>query len=100
MPEPSEERPFSSLVVVGSWAYGIEALSELLSNLPQDFSAPFVLAQYLDPERESNLKEILGNEEWLALAQRAALLDGSLAMTCYPRGGTRVEVALPLKGGG
>ena len=61
----SEKNAFSNLVVVGSSAGGIEALSELVSTLPEDFSAPVVLAQHLDPERESNLKEILGSRSTL-----------------------------------
>ncbi len=47
------------LVVVGSSAGGIEALSVLVSNLPADFPAPIVLAQHLDPSRTSNLDSIL-----------------------------------------
>lgn len=55
----SEEHPFSHLIVVGSSAGGIEALSELVSSLPEDFPAPIVAVQHLDPSRESHLKEIL-----------------------------------------
>ena len=40
----------SDLVVVGSSAEGIEAFSILVSTLPEDFPAPLVLAQHLDPE--------------------------------------------------
>ncbi|HLJ36059.1 MAG TPA: chemotaxis protein CheB, partial [Ktedonobacteraceae bacterium] len=47
------------LVVVGSSAGGIEALSILVSTLPADFSAPIVLAQHLDPNRPSSLDTIL-----------------------------------------
>ena len=47
------------LVVVGSSAGGIEALSVLVSTLPKDFPAPIVLAQHLDPSRPSNLDSIL-----------------------------------------
>jgi two-component system, chemotaxis family, CheB/CheR fusion protein len=47
------------LVVVGSSAGGIEALSILVSTLPADFPAPIVLAQHLDPQRPSNLAAIL-----------------------------------------
>ncbi len=53
------------MVVVGSSAGGIEALSELVSALPEDFPAPIVLAQHLDPERESNLREILSRRSAL-----------------------------------
>src|SRR6266480_7468377 len=47
------------LVVVGSSAGGIEALSILVSSLPVDFPAPIVLAQHLDPNRPSSLDNIL-----------------------------------------
>src|SRR5215217_4297163 len=47
------------LVVVGSSAGGIEALSTLVGGLPPDFPAPLVLAQHLDPRRRSNLEHIL-----------------------------------------
>ncbi len=49
----------SDLVVVGSSAGGIEALSILVSSLPKDFPSPIVLAQHLDPTRHSNLDSIL-----------------------------------------
>ena len=48
------------LVVVGSSAGGIEALSILVNTLPVDFPAPIVLAQHLDPGRpETILDSIL-----------------------------------------
>src|SRR5436305_758043 len=47
------------LVVVGSSAGGIEALSILVSTLSADFPAPIVLAQHLDPNRPSSLDTIL-----------------------------------------
>ena len=50
---------FSQLVVVGSSAGGIEALSTLVSTLPESFPAPLVIAQHLDPRRTSRLGEIL-----------------------------------------
>ena len=47
------------LVVVGSSAGGIGALSTLVSTLNKSFPAPIVLAQHLDPERPSHLGSIL-----------------------------------------
>lgn len=61
----TESRPYSHLVVVGSSAGGVEALSVLVSTLPPDFSAPVVIAQHLDPHRESHLGEILGSKSTL-----------------------------------
>jgi two-component system CheB/CheR fusion protein len=53
------DNSFTHLVVVGSSAGGIAALSGLVSSLPDDFDAPIVVAQHLDPSRESHLQEIL-----------------------------------------
>ena len=53
------DRSFTHLVVVGSSAGGIEALSRLVSVLPEEFPAPVVIAQHLDPDSESHLRNIL-----------------------------------------
>ena len=47
------------MVVVGSSAGGIGALSILVTTLKPDFPAPIVLAQHLDPRRPSNLAGVL-----------------------------------------
>jgi two-component system, chemotaxis family, CheB/CheR fusion protein len=54
-----QARPGGELVVVGSSAGGVGALSIFVSTLPRDFAAPVVLAQHLDPQRQSNLPAIL-----------------------------------------
>ena len=56
-----------ALVVVGSSAGGIEALSILVSTLPVDFPAPIVLAQHLDPGRPSSLDLILQRHTHLSV---------------------------------
>lgn len=69
----------SQLVVVGSSAGGIEALSTLVSTLPADFPAPIVLAQHLDPKRPSYLAEILSRHSTLpvrTVVDHAALEPG------------------------
>ena len=68
----SENRKNTHLVVAGSLARGIEALSTLVSTPPEDLNAPVVIGQHLHPERESRLPE-MGR-------------------------GTRVELAVPLTG--
>ena len=83
------EKSFSQLVLVGSSAGGIEALSELVPALPEDFPAPIVLAQHLDPERESNLGEILSRRS--ALPVRTVVL--------YPGGGHEDRGLYPLNAG-
>ena len=55
------------LVVVGSSAGGIEALSILVSTLPVDFPVPMVLAQHLDPNHPSHLHDILQRQTSLSI---------------------------------
>jgi two-component system, chemotaxis family, CheB/CheR fusion protein len=57
----------NELVVVGSSAGGIGALSTLVSTLRRDFPAPIVLAQHLDPQRPSHLGEILNRRSVLPI---------------------------------
>ena len=49
----------NQLVVIGSSAGGIDALTVVLKHLPQPLPAPVVVAQHLDPRRPSHLAEIL-----------------------------------------
>jgi two-component system CheB/CheR fusion protein len=49
----------TQLVVVGSSAGGIEALSRVAASLPTPFPASIVIAQHLDPNRPSHLANIL-----------------------------------------
>jgi PAS domain S-box-containing protein len=67
------------LVVIGSSAGGIEALSRLVESLPADFPAPIVIAQHLDPKRPSHLHEILARHATLpvrVVEEREALEGG------------------------
>jgi two-component system, chemotaxis family, CheB/CheR fusion protein len=64
VPEADRE-PFARLVVVGSSAGGVDALLTFVATLPPDFPAPIVVAQHLDPRRQSHLGEILSNRSML-----------------------------------
>jgi two-component system CheB/CheR fusion protein len=69
----------SQLVVIGSSAGGIEALSRVVGSLPPDFPAPIVIAQHLDPRRPSHLGEILARHATLPIKiveEAASLEDG------------------------
>src|ERR1041384_6902380 len=67
------ESHYEDLVVVGSSAGGVGALSQMTGTLNKSFPAPIVIAQHLDPqrpshlgtilERRSNLPIVLGGEE-------------------------------------
>jgi len=48
-----------SIVAIGASAGGIEAIGELLSNLPGNTGMAFVVIQHLDPKHHSFLREIL-----------------------------------------
>src|SRR5829696_851097 len=61
----TELEPFARLVVVGSSAGGVDALLTFVAMLPRDFPAPIVVAQHLDPRRQSHLGEILSNRSVL-----------------------------------
>ena len=53
------ESHYEDLVVVGSSAGGVGALSTLVGTLHKSFPAPIVIAQHLDPQRPSHLGTIL-----------------------------------------
>jgi len=55
------------LVVVGSSAGGVGALSTLVGTLNKNFPAPVVLAQHLDPQRPSHLGSILERRSTLPI---------------------------------
>ena len=47
------------VVAIGASAGGLEAFTELLSNMPTDTGMAFVLVQHLDPKHESMLTELI-----------------------------------------
>lgn len=63
----SDAKPKGDLVVVGSSAGGVGALSTLVSTLNRNFPAPIVLAQHLDPQRPSHLGTILERRSTLPI---------------------------------
>lgn len=63
----SKQDELKDLVVVGSSAGGVGALSTLVSTLSKDFPAPIVLAQHLDPQRPSHLDAILDRRSALPI---------------------------------
>ena len=65
MADSNKTESNNELVVVGSSAGGVGALSTLVSTLSPDFPAPIVLAQHLDPQRESHLAAILDRRSTL-----------------------------------
>jgi two-component system CheB/CheR fusion protein len=59
-PSPQGKNP--TIVAIGASAGGIEALSELMTNLPADTGMAFVLIQHLDPKHHSLLTELLSRK--------------------------------------
>ncbi|MEJ7762110.1 MAG: chemotaxis protein CheB, partial [Thermomicrobiales bacterium] len=55
----ADQQPSGQLVVIGSSAGGIDALTRLVTTLPTDFPGPIVVGQHLSPHRSSHLGEIL-----------------------------------------
>ncbi|MFN7997552.1 MAG: chemotaxis protein CheB [Bryobacteraceae bacterium] len=77
--EPSSEagnqaEPRSCLVVgIGASAGGLEAISEVLHELPEDLGAAVVLIQHLDPKHSSMLGELLARSTRMPVQQ---VIDG------------------------
>ncbi len=74
----SDDRPF--LIVTGSSAGGIDALLAFAAGLPEDFPAPIVAAQHLDPNHVSHLQQILALRSTLpvkVVREREALQPGT-----------------------
>ena len=67
MTTDSDSTQTGHLVVVGSSAGGVGALSTLVSTLNKNFPAPIVLAQHLDPQRPSHLANILERRSTLPI---------------------------------
>ena len=70
-------------------AGGIAALSGLVASLPDDFDAPIVVAQHLDPKRESHLREILARKSPLpvkSVTEHEPLQAGMVEIYGYPPG--------------
>lgn len=65
--ETDEPKTHDDLVVVGSSAGGVGALSVLVNTLHKSFPAPIVLAQHLDPQRPSHLASILERRSTLPI---------------------------------
>ncbi len=79
-----QETTEAQLVVIGSSAGGIEALTRVVASLPADFGAPIVIAQHLDPRRPSHLGEILSRHATLPIKVvegTAPLEDGVIFVT-------------------
>jgi two-component system CheB/CheR fusion protein len=63
------EGGFRRIVGVGASAGGLEAFTELVSNLPGDTGLAFVLIQHLDPSHESHLTELLSKASKMHISE-------------------------------
>ncbi|NER28620.1 MAG: chemotaxis protein CheB [Symploca sp. SIO1C4] len=57
------------LVAIASSAGGLQALTEVVSNLPAEFPAALVIVQHLDPRHRSLMAEILSRRTPLQVKQ-------------------------------
>ncbi len=55
-------RKIFPIVAIGASAGGLEAMMELLKNLPPDTGMAFIYVQHLSPDHKSMLTEILSNK--------------------------------------
>ena len=61
-PPPPDRKRDLLIAAIGASAGGIEAFTELMSNLATDTGMAFVLVQHLDPEHHSMLTELLSKK--------------------------------------
>ena len=66
--ETNDDQKFI-VVGVGASAGGLEALGDLLMNLPSDMRMAFVVVQHLDPRHESVLPELLAGKTTMKVVQ-------------------------------
>ena len=58
-----------TLVAIGASAGGIEAVSELIKDLPADSGLSFVLVQHLDPNHHSILADLLAKQTAMVVSE-------------------------------
>jgi len=68
-----DDRPF--IVGIGASAGGLEALSQLLPNLPKNLGLSYVVVQHLSPTYRSMMAQLLGRETTMPVKD---IEDGSL----------------------
>ena len=59
---PAPQKDEFLIAAVGASAGGVEAFTELLTNLPADTGMAFVLIQHLDPKHQSLLSDLLAKK--------------------------------------
>lgn len=73
----------SRLIVIGASAGGIEALTEIVRNLPGDFPAPIAIVVHMNPEGPNALVEILKRRTTLkvvAARDHAPIVAGEITV--------------------
>lgn len=66
---PQEGTSLFPVVAIGASSGGLQALSELLENLPNDLGMAYVIIQHLSPTHESILPEILSKRTAMKVHQ-------------------------------
>src|ERR1700757_4789987 len=66
---PAPQKDEFLIAAVGASAGGVEAFTELLTNLPADTGMAFVLIQHLDPKHESLLSALLAKKSAMPVVE-------------------------------
>jgi two-component system CheB/CheR fusion protein len=82
-----------ALVIIGASAGGLEAVSELLKNLPANTGLSFIYVQHLSPDHESSLKQLLSRSTKMKVLDVADLrpLLPNYVYVCTPNKEIRIE---------
>lgn len=85
-PEVGAPEPALFVVAIGASAGGLEAIRDLVANLPTDFRAAYVVLQHLSPKHKSLLTTLIDRETRLTVvdAEDDALLEANKIYVAPP----------------
>jgi two-component system CheB/CheR fusion protein len=93
---PSNQAGLDHLVAIGASAGGLEAIQELISHLPLEGNAAYIIAQHLAPDHPSQLADLLGRSTRLKVVQAAdgMPLEPGQIVVLPPNGDASLEAGI------
>ncbi|PTX54374.1 two-component system CheB/CheR fusion protein [Litoreibacter ponti] len=66
-PEPQPDLELPRIIGIGSSAGGLEAIRELVANLPRDVNCAYVVVQHMSPQHKSLMTTLISSETTLSV---------------------------------
>jgi two-component system CheB/CheR fusion protein len=88
-----DQVPFDSVVAIGASAGGLDAIQELIKNLPLDGRVVYIVAQHLSPDHPSQLADLLNRHTPLkvVVAQDGLRLQPGQIVVLPPNGDATLQ---------